>query len=162
METLQPLAEFYMGDFSTQGIKEKINNLTTQHTCQAFVTICSADNRIRIVHSLGTYVAPIGYEDEDNNHDYFFAFKGHRTKQCNPPIVHFKSYMLTLVKYKVRTEEEVVENFNSTNNPTPIFLLDESEDEAEISQGGPLVTTMGCWDNWSPPLQFLWSYHSQM
>ena len=106
--TLKPLSSFHKGDFSAGEVKEKIQNLSSQHCLQTFASIRSSDNRIRILHSIGKYVAPLGSEDKDRNHNSFFCFKGDRTKRCDPPAVHFKTSFLSTARVRLPTIEDIM------------------------------------------------------
>jgi len=50
-------------------------NMSANHSYQIFATFCSSDSRVKIVHSVGIYVAPLGKELEDTNHGRFFVLK---------------------------------------------------------------------------------------
>ena len=60
--TLLPYSEFHSGNFTVNGEKEKLLNLSAHHSCQAFASICLSDSRMKILHSVWMYVAPLGKE----------------------------------------------------------------------------------------------------
>jgi len=96
--SLEPFADFHSGEFTVEGVKTKLHNLASQQTFMAFASVRSPENCIKIVRSLARYVAPLGEESTDRNHNHYFAFKGGRTKRCNPPTIHFRISSLAAVK----------------------------------------------------------------
>ena len=130
-KSLKPYADFYNGDFTSDGVKAKLHNLASQHTFMAFAAVREPENRIKIVHSLARYVAPLGEEAEDRNHNHYFTFKGERTKRCNPPAIHFRMSALTAVKCKVHLMDTAKTHYNTEGNPN-IIPLDGSEIEEEV------------------------------
>ena len=79
--TLQPFSVFHGGDFSEKEVKDNMHTFPAHNSCQAFTTVRLSDNRIKIIHSIGRYIAPLGFENNNRNHNYFFCFKGDRTKR---------------------------------------------------------------------------------
>jgi len=82
--SLKPFADFYSGDFTAERVKTKLHNLASQHTFMAFASVRSPENRIKIVHSLARYIAPLGEERMDHNYNHYFAFKGGQTMRYKP------------------------------------------------------------------------------
>ena len=91
---------------------EKLHNLSAQCKVQAFAMIRASDNRIKIVHSLGRYVAPMGQEASDQNHNMFFGFKGDRTRCTDPPAVHFKTAFITQIRCQKPQFDSVTRHFS--------------------------------------------------
>jgi len=128
---LQPFSEFHNGTFSSDGVKTIFHNLSAQHTCHIFAMVRAPENRIKFVHSLGRYVAPMGTEVTDRNHNCYFGFKGDRTKRGNPPLLQFKSAFLTKTKYKLHALKDVVTHFGK-KDPAVVMPVDDTEGEANI------------------------------
>ena len=59
---LKAMAEFHGGDFTATTVKNKLLNMSAQRKCHAFAAVRKSDNRIKILHSVGLYVAPLGAE----------------------------------------------------------------------------------------------------
>ena len=60
----------------------------------AFASVMECDNCIKILHSLGKYVAPMEKEVDESHHNKYLVFKGDRTNRCDPPLVYFEVKML--------------------------------------------------------------------
>jgi len=120
------------GGFNTSGVEEKMFNLASIHTCHAFAVIRAADNIVKIVHSLGRYVKPVGSTIPDLHTGRFFAFKGDRTQRHDPPAMYFTTSMMLSKKVKIRTLDKVNEKF-AKDNPSIIIPLDDSEDDWEVA-----------------------------
>jgi len=68
-------------------------DLAAQHKCQTFAAIWASDNRIKIVHSLGRYVALLGKDLTDRHHNNFFGFKRVKLGGVPPPLTYFTTDM---------------------------------------------------------------------
>ena len=80
-----PFADFHRGDFSRQGVETKFLNISAQLSCYTFASVRAGENRVKILHSLGRYVAKVGAEVSDKNHNQYYGFKGDRTRRGEPP-----------------------------------------------------------------------------
>ena len=96
----------------------------------AFDSVCSPENRLKIVHSLDWYVAPLGEESLDRMHNHYFAFKGDRTR-CSTPPLQFQICAFLLIKYKVPLLGSTVRHFGTPSH-TNIIPINGFELEEEV------------------------------
>jgi len=61
--TLKPLADFYNINFSSNVIKEKLQDLSVKNALYTFAIIHVDDNCVKILNSMGRYVTPLGGEE---------------------------------------------------------------------------------------------------
>jgi len=101
-------------------------NLAAQRNCKAFAAIKSSDRRVKIMYSVGYYIAPMVKKLEDQNHGKHFEFRGYRTKRYDPQVIPFSMDMLQVSKFKTRTREDLESYFTSTV-PAPIIPLNDTE-----------------------------------
>ena len=130
---LFPYYEFHGGTFSATAAKEKFGNLANVQTCQTFAVIRASDSRIKIVHSLGRYMAPFGSETGDVHHEGYFAFKGDTTARRSPQIIHVDPTMLQEYKVRVRPEQEIDEHY-AREGATNIIPINDSEGDRDITK----------------------------
>ena len=131
--SLQPYADFHNGKFDITNVKLKYLNLACQRACQTFVTMRAPENRIKILHSLAVYVAPLGEEGSDINHNRYFGFKGERKRRHDPPPVHFRLNLLTSVKCKVPLLDVVERHYGQDTHST-IIEPDGSDVPMELTR----------------------------
>jgi len=75
----------------------------------------------------------MGCEDTEINHNRTFAVKGDCTERGEPPIVNYKTLMMTSIKVKVRPLMEVVTYYANDTAPT-IMPINDKEEEREVSR----------------------------
>ena len=126
---LKPFRAFHSGSFTKEAVDKKIHNLLAQCRCQAFTVVRAADNRVKILHSLGHYMAPMGNELTDRNHNMFFGFKGDCTKRNDPPTIQFKTLLLTQIRGKRPSLMDIYTHFSTANASTIMPIADNEKDQ---------------------------------
>ena len=111
-------------------VKEKLYNLLVQHSLYTFAVIHADNNCVKILHSMGRYVEPLGGESIDPNHNQFFVFKGGCAGRNDLPLVAFKATFVQSIVAKFRQIDEVVKYYYEEGAVSLILIDSDDEDMA--------------------------------